>query len=81
MQLWVRARLRKNCAAVRKARIPVPYFGAMYLATAQALQNCRGAAEARAVLAAGEPYLENEAVFHYLLRPYHLVAYGSEWLR
>ena len=47
-----------------------PEFGALYLATAQALRNCRGVAEARAMVVAGEPYLENEAAFHYMLACY-----------
>jgi tetratricopeptide (TPR) repeat protein len=47
-----------------------PDFGALYLATAHALRNCQGAAEARAVIAAGEPLLENEAVFYYMLACY-----------
>lgn len=44
-----------------------PDFGALYLATAHALRNCKGAGEARAVVVAGEPFLENEAAFHYML--------------
>jgi hypothetical protein len=47
-----------------------PDFGALYLATAHALRNCRGAVEAKAMVAAGEPFLENEAVFHYMLACY-----------
>jgi len=47
-----------------------PEFGALYVATAHALRNCKGAAEARAMLVAGEPFLESEAVFHYLLACY-----------
>jgi len=45
-------------------------FGALYLATAHALRNCKGAAEAKVVLVAGEPFLEDEAVFHYMLACY-----------
>jgi tetratricopeptide (TPR) repeat protein len=47
-----------------------PDFGALYLATAHAVRNCFGAAEAKAVIAAGETFLEEEAVFHYMLACY-----------
>jgi hypothetical protein len=46
---------------------PYPDFGALYLATAHALRHCRGAAEAKVLLVSGEPFLENEAVFHFML--------------
>jgi predicted Zn-dependent protease len=47
-----------------------PDFGALYVATAHALRHYSGAAEARAVIVAGESYLEEEAVFHYMLACY-----------
>ena len=47
-----------------------PDFGALYLATAHALRNSKGAAEARSVIVAGETFLGNEAVFHYMLACY-----------
>jgi predicted Zn-dependent protease len=54
----------------REALRHYPDFGALYLATGHALRNCKGPAEARAMIASGEPYLENEAVFHYMLACY-----------
>jgi len=47
-----------------------PDFGALYVATAYALRHYSGPAEAKAVLVAGEPFLENEAAFHFLLACY-----------
>lgn len=47
-----------------------PGFGALYLATAQALRECQGAAAAKAVIMAGGRLLRNEAAFHYNLACY-----------
>ena len=47
-----------------------PYFGALYLATADALRHSTGAAEAKAALLNGEAILENEATFHFMLAGY-----------
>ena len=47
-----------------------PNFGALYIATAHALRHFSGAAEAKTVIVAGEPFLEEEAVFHYMLACY-----------
>jgi tetratricopeptide (TPR) repeat protein len=47
-----------------------PDFGALYVATAYALWHHSGPAEAKAVIAAGEPYLEEEAIFHVMLACY-----------
>jgi len=41
--------------------------GRSILATANALRHYSGALEAKAVITSGEPFLENEAVFHYML--------------
>jgi len=49
-----------------------PDFGALYVATAYALRHHSGPAEAKAVIAAGEPYLEEEAIFHFMLACYLL---------
>jgi tetratricopeptide (TPR) repeat protein len=47
-----------------------PDFGALYVATAHALRHYSGAAEAKAMIVEGEPLLENEAIFHYMLACY-----------
>jgi len=47
-----------------------PDFGALHVATALALRVHSGPTEAKEVLTAGEAFLENEAVFHYLLACY-----------
>jgi len=47
-----------------------PDFGALYVATAYALRHHSGPAEAKAVIAASEPYFEEEAAFHFLLACY-----------
>jgi hypothetical protein len=60
----------------RRALRHYPDFGALYLATAHALRNSKGAADARAMIVAGEPLLENEAVLHYKL-VFYISALGN----
>jgi tetratricopeptide (TPR) repeat protein len=61
----------EDAATIGKGAIRhYPDFGAVYLATAHALRNCKGAAQARAVIVAGEPFLQNEATFHFMLACY-----------
>jgi len=47
-----------------------PDFGALYVATAYALRNFSGPADVKTLIAAGEPLLEEEAIFHYMLACY-----------
>jgi len=56
-----------------------PDFGALYVATAYALRHHSGPAEAKAVIAAGEPYLEQEAIFDFILACYYDCALGQGW--
>jgi tetratricopeptide (TPR) repeat protein len=61
----------EDAAAIGKCALRYyPDFGSLYLDTSRALPNCRGAAEARAVIAAGEPLLENDAVLHCMVACY-----------
>jgi len=65
LQRWEEAAIIGN-----EALRHYPDFGALYVATAHALRHCEGAAAAKAVLAAGEQFLEDEAIFHYVLACY-----------